>query len=93
MRHSFTSVSRETLQMLSGAAGLIAGFAAISLAFLMLQGSAAAGYHSLSALAIAGFALFLGLLAGLLLRFSLARIDPASTLHAHTLQARIHPRH
>lgn len=93
MRHSFISVGRETLQMLSGAAGLIAGFAAISLAFLMLQGSAVAGYHSLTTVAIAGFALLLGLLAGFLLRFSLARIDPASTMHAPTLHARIQPRH
>lgn len=92
MRHSFISVGRETLQMLSGAAGLIAGFAAISLAFLMLQGSAV-GYHSLTTVAIAGFALLLGLLAGFLLRFSLARIDPASTMHAPTLHARIQPRH
>jgi hypothetical protein len=29
----------------------------------------------------------------LLLRFSLARIDPASTLHAQTLHARIQLRH
>lgn len=93
MRHSFMSLSRETLQMLSGAAGLIAGFAAISLAFLMLQGSAATVYHSLSSVTIAGLALLLGLLAGLLLRFSLARIDPASTLHAQTLHARIQLRH
>ncbi|HST79016.1 MAG TPA: hypothetical protein VLN58_11050 [Verrucomicrobiae bacterium] len=93
MRHSLTSVSRETLQMLSGAAGLIAGFAAMSLAFLMLQGSAATGYRSLSTIMIAAFAVLLGSLAGLLLRFSLTRIDPASTLHAHTLHGRIHTRH
>jgi hypothetical protein len=93
MRHSFISVSRETLQMLSGAAGLVAGFAAISLAFLMLQGSAAIGYRSLITVAITVFALLLGSLAGLLLRFSLTRIDPASGLHAHTLHSRISTRH
>ncbi len=79
--------------MLSGAAGLIAGFAAISLAFLMLQGSAATGYRSLSTAAIAVFALLLGSLAGVLLRFSLTRIDPAPSMHAHTLHARVHTRH
>jgi len=93
MRHSFVSVSRETLQMLSGAAGLIAGFAAMSLAFLMLQGSAATGYHSWSTIVIAVFAVLLGSLASLLLRFSLTRIDPASTLHSQTLHGHIHTRH
>jgi positive regulator of sigma E activity len=79
--------------MFSGAAGLIAGFAAISLVFLFLEG-AAVGAQSLSrTITIVAVALVLGSVAAFLLRFSLTRIDPASSLHSHTLPTSMRLRH
>jgi hypothetical protein len=79
--------------MFSGAAGLIAGFAAISLPLLLLETAAEVPHSSSRTITVVALALGLGSLAALLLRFSLARADPASTLRSHALHTRMQMRH
>ena len=80
-------VSRGSLQMFSGAAGLIAGFAAISLSFLLWQSPAAVTHNATRAITTVLAVVALGSLAALLLRFSLSRSDP------HALHTRMQMRH
>jgi len=73
--------------MLSGAAGLIAGFAAISLSFLLWQSPAAVTHNAQRAITALLAVVALGSLAAFLLRFSLGRSDP------HALHTRMQMRH
>lgn len=73
--------------MFSGAAGLIAGFAAISLSFLLWQSPAAITHNASRAITTLLAVVALGLLAALLLRFSLSRSD------SHALHTRMQVRH
>lgn len=71
--------------MFSGAAGLIAGFAAVSLPILVFQDAAAARMMRSPAVVVPALMLCLGLVASGLLRFSLMRDDPAADLRSHGL--------
>jgi hypothetical protein len=84
MRQSFLHLSRESARMFSGAAGLIAGFAAVSLPILVFQDAASRIVRS-SSIVVPALMLCLGFLASLLLRFSLMRDDPDAALRSHGL--------
>lgn len=86
MRQSFFHLSRDSARMFSGAAGLIAAFAAMSLPILVFQDAATRIIHS-PTVVVPALMLCLGLLASGLLRFSLMRDDPASELRSHGLTA------
>ncbi len=86
MRQSFFHLSRDSARMFSGAAGLIAAFAAVSLPILVFQDAATRIIHS-PTVVVPALMLCLGLLASGLLRFSLMRDDPASELRSHGLSA------
>jgi hypothetical protein len=73
--------------MFSGAAGLIAAFAAVSLPILVFQDAAASRIMRSPTLVVPALMLCLGFLASGLLRFSLTRDDPASELRSHGLSA------
>lgn len=92
MNHSILHMNRGSLQMFSGAAGLIAIFAAISLP--LLAWPAATPGHSLSLLAsrttvtVAVLAIALAALALMLLRFSLSHEDLG---RSHASPSQTHP--
>jgi hypothetical protein len=71
--------------MFSGAAGLIAGFAALSLPILVFQDAASSRIVRSSSIVVPALMLCLGFLASLLLRFSLMRDDPDAALRSHGL--------
>ena len=71
--------------MFSGAAGLMAGFAAVSLPILISQDAAASRMMRSPAVVVPALMLCLGLVASGLLRFSLMRDDPAAELRSHGL--------
>jgi hypothetical protein len=85
MNRPFGHVSRGSLQMFSGAAGLIAAFSAISLPLLALPGAAAAGslprFASRGTITILILTSVLAILACVLLRFSLLHEDDPRRLH------------
>jgi hypothetical protein len=72
--------------MFSGAAGLMAGFAAVSLPILVLQDAAGARSARSATIVIAALMLGLSVIASGLLRFSLMRDDPAAELRSHGLR-------
>src|SRR6185437_7365339 len=76
MRQSLFHLSRDSARMFSGAAGLIAGFAAVSLPILVFQDAAAARIMRSPNVVVPALMLCLALLASGLLRFSLMRDDP-----------------
>jgi hypothetical protein len=82
MRQSFFHLSRDSARMFSGAAGLIAGFIAVSLPILVFQDAAGARIMRLPTIIVPALMLGLGLLASGLLRFSLMRDDPASEVRS-----------
>jgi len=71
--------------MFGGAAGLIAGFAAVSLPILVFQDAAAARIMRSPNVVVPALMLCLALLASGLLRFSLMRDDPAADLRSQGL--------
>jgi len=85
MRQSLFHLSRDSARMFSGAAGLIAGFAAVSLPILVFQDAAAARIMRSPNVVVPALMLCLALLASGLLRFSLMRDDPAAELRSQGL--------
>jgi len=85
MNRPFGHMSRGSLQMFSGAAGLIAAFAAISLPLLAFPEAAAGSLHrmiSRDVIAILALTVALATLACTLLRFSLLHESDPRRLHA-----------
>ena len=83
MRQSFFYLSRDSARMFSGAAGLMAAFAAVSLPILVFQDAAASRIMRSPNVVVPALMLCLGFLASGLLRFSLMRDDPAGDLRSH----------
>jgi hypothetical protein len=90
MNRPFLHVSRASLQMFSGAAGLIAIFAAISLPLLAWPGAAASDslplLASRTSIAVVVLTIALATVASMLLRFSLAHEN-------HLRSSQISPSH
>jgi hypothetical protein len=93
MRPSLFHLSRDSARMFSGAAGLIAAFAAVSLPILFFQDAAASRMMRSPGLIVPALMLCLGLLASGLLRFSLMRDDPTAELRSHGVTAHGHSLH
>ncbi len=89
-------MTRSFLRMLSGAAGLLAAFTAISLPLLVMSDSAAeAGWTGVSlrsltagTFTLLGIRILLAIAAWLLLRFSLSHAETARLLKFHSQSQR-----